>query len=221
MCRGYLCDKFGLRFAKNYKMKKKADLAEVITDSRSAFLMMENIGVTERAGEMMRKEKKAFTLVEILIVVVLLGILAGVILPMVSGSAISARESALAHDLHMLRRYVLIYTSQHLEIAPGYPDGDTTQAPTEQVFIDQIMLSSNSNGQTAAIGTPGFPRGPYLMKIPVNPLNHKNTVQILDDAANFPANADDSHGWIYKPATSEVRGDCGGTDDSGKAYYDY
>jgi len=167
------------------------------------------------------RKKRAFTLVEVLIVVVLLAILALVVLPMVSGSVISARESALAHDLQMLRRYVLIYTAQHLEVPPGYPDGDTTQTPTEQVFIDQITLSSNTSGQTAAIGTPGFPRGPYLMKIPVNPLNHKNTVQVLNDGAAFPANADGSHGWIYKPETSEVRSDFGGTDENGKLYYDY
>jgi prepilin-type N-terminal cleavage/methylation domain-containing protein len=164
---------------------------------------------------------KAFTLVEILIVVVLLGILALVIIPMVSGSVISARESALAHDLQMLRRYILIYKGQHLEVSPGYPDGDTTQAPTEQAFIDQMTLSSNTDGQTAPIGTPGFERGPYLMRPPVNSLNKKNSVQVLGDAEDFPANADDSHGWVYKPATSEVRGDNGGSDDTGKRYYDY
>ena len=171
-----------------------------------------------------RKESKsagAFTLVEILIVVVLLAILALVILPMVSGSVISARESALAHDLNMLRRYVLIYTAQHLEVAPGYPNGDKTQAPTEQAFFEQITMSSDTNGQTAPVGTPGFERGPYLMKIPVNPLNHKSTVQVLGDGDAFPANGDDSHGWIYKPATSEVRADSVGSDQSGKRYYDY
>jgi len=163
----------------------------------------------------------AFTLVEILIVVVLLGILAVVILPMVSGSVTSARESAIAHDLNMLRRYVLIYKAQHLEVGPGYPDGDTTQNPTVAVFMAQTTLSSNESGQTAPVGTPGFERGPYLMKIPVNPINHKNTVQVLLDADDFPANADDSDGWIYKASTSEVRADSTGTDDRGTRYYDY
>jgi len=164
---------------------------------------------------------RAFTLVEILIVVVLLSILALVIIPMLSGSVISARESSVEVDLNMLRRYVLIYTAQHREVPPGYPDGDRTQAPTEQVFVDQITLSSNEDGQTAPKGTPGFPRGPYLMKIPVNPLNQKNTVQVLGDGEAFPANGDNSHGWIYKPATSKVRADCDGSDDLGKRYYDY
>ncbi len=167
------------------------------------------------------KRAKAFTLVEILIVVVLLGVLAGVVLPLIAGSAISARESALALDLQMLRRYVLIYTGQHLEVGPGYPNGDTTEAPTEQVFVEQITLSSNSNGQTAAVGTPGFDRGPYLMKLPANPLNSLSTVQVLGDAENFPANADNSHGWIYKASTAEVRADNTGANDSGKRYYDY
>ena len=167
------------------------------------------------------KRAKAFTLVEILIVVVLLGVLAGVVLPLVASGATSARESALALDLQMLRRYVLIYTSQHLEVGPGYPNGDRTQAPTEQVFVEQITLASKSNGQTAAAGTPGFNRGPYLMKLPANPLNHLSTVEVLGDAENFPANADDSHGWIYKASTKEVRADSTGTGDSGKAYYDY
>jgi prepilin-type N-terminal cleavage/methylation domain-containing protein len=169
---------------------------------------------------MMRK-KRAFTLVEILVVVVLLGILAIVVLPLVAGSSISAKESALAHDLNMLRRFVLIYKTQHLEVGPGYPDGDTTQAPTEQAFIDQMTMASNPAGQTAAIGTAGFERGPYMMKIPVNPLNHLSSVQMLGDGDSFPVSADNSHGWIYKAATSEVRSDSMGTNDAGKPYYDY
>ncbi len=167
------------------------------------------------------KKARAFTLVEVLIVVVLLGILATTVISMASDSAISAKESALATDLQLLRRFILIYKCQHLEVSPGYPNGQTSAAPTEQAFIDQATLSSNSSGQTAAIGTAGFERGPYMQKMPINPLNGKNSVQILGDGENFPAAADDSHGWICKPATAEIRADSAGADDSGKLYYDY
>ncbi len=93
---------------------------------------------------------KAFTLVEILVVVVLLGVLAAIVIPAFANSTTSAKDSALAVDLQLLRRVILVYKSQHLEVGPGYPDGDTTQAPTEQAFIDQTTMASNTNGQTAA-----------------------------------------------------------------------
>jgi len=164
---------------------------------------------------------RAFTLVEILVVVVLLGILAAVVIPSAAKSTTPAKDSALASDLQLLRRFILIYKSQHLEVGPGYPDGDTTQAPTEQAFIDQATMASNANGQTAPAGTAGFNRGPYISKIPVNPFNGKNTVEMLADGQAFPADADDSHGWIYKAATSEIRADNTGTNLNGKRYYDY
>ena len=59
------------------------------------------------------------------------------------------------------------------------------------------------------------------MKIPVNPLNNLSTVQMLGDGESFPAEADDSHGWIYKAATSEIRADSSGTNKDGKRRYDY
>jgi hypothetical protein len=59
------------------------------------------------------------------------------------------------------------------------------------------------------------------MKIPVNPFNEKDTVEMLADGQAFPANADDSHGWIYKAATSEIRADNTGTNLNGKPYYDF
>lgn len=167
------------------------------------------------------KKAKAFTLVEILTVVLLLGILAAIVIPAIAGSTTSAKESALATDLQLLRRFILVYKSQHLEIGPGYPNGDISAAPTEQAFIEQATLSSNANGETAPIGTPGFNRGPYIQKMPVNPFNGKSSVQMLGDGEAFPADADDSHGWIYKAATSEMRADHSGADVSGKRYYDY
>lgn len=167
------------------------------------------------------KRARAFTLVEVLIVVVLLAVLAAIVVPTFSQATTPAKESALASDLALLRRFVLIYASQHLELAPGYPNGSTSGTPTDAAFRDQATLSSNASGQTAAIGTAGFRYGPYLSRIPVNPFNGKDTVQMLANGQAFPAAADDSHGWICKPQTGEIRPGNSGSVTGGAAYYDF
>lgn len=167
------------------------------------------------------RKPRGFTLIEILVVVVLLGILAVIVIPAIASSTASAKQSALAVNLQLLRRFALVYKYQHLEVGPGYANGQATAAPTEQAFIEQATIASNNIGQTAAVGTPGFSHGPYMAKIPANPLNGKSTIQMLGNNEDFPADADDSHGWIYKAATSEIRADSSGTNSSGKRYYDY
>ena len=167
------------------------------------------------------RQGKGFTLVEILIVVVLLGVMAAIVIPAVANCGKSSRETTLSASLKMLRTFVLVYTSHHLEVAPGYPDGNRLAVPTEDAFIAQAMLASTSGGETAAIGTPGYDRGPYLSKIPKNPFNNLDTVQVLANGAAFPAAGDDSHGWIYKPLTGEIRPGNSGSNDSGELYYEF
>ncbi len=171
--------------------------------------------------EAQRPRARAFTLVEILIVVVLLGVLAAIVIPALAGGTTLARQSTLAMNLNLLRRLIPVYTSHHLEVAPGYPNGDRSATPTQQAFIDQATLSSTMYGQTAARGTAGFPLGPYISNVPANPFNKLDTVTVLADDAAFPAAADDSTGWIYKPATGEVRPNNAGTDMRDVRYYDY
>lgn len=167
------------------------------------------------------RRAKAFTLVEILIVVVLLGILSVIVIPAIGNGSTMAQESALKTDLKLLRRFVMVYTSQHLEVAPGYPDGDKTAAPTDAVFRNQALLSSNAQGETAPRGTVGYKYGPYLSNIPPNPFNKLSSVQMLGNGEDFPETADGSHGWICKPLTGEVRADNIGSDDWGVAYCEY
>lgn len=167
------------------------------------------------------KRARGFTLVEILIVVVLLGVLAAIVIPSISGSATSARETTLAMNLNLLRRFIPVYTSQHGEVPPGYPDGIRSAAPTEEAFVDQAIMSSNNQGETAARGTAGYPLGPYLSNIPPNPFNKLDSVLVLGDNVPFPAVADNQYGWIFKPASGEIRPGNDGTDNSGTAYYAY
>lgn len=166
-------------------------------------------------------DERGFTLIEVLVVVVLLGILATMVLPQFSNATATARISMLKDDLRVLRSQILLFQVQHNGVAPGYLNGNTAAAPSEAAFTAQMTQSSNASCQTAPAGTAGFPYGPYMQVIPVNPRSDKSTVQIIGDAEAMPATGDDSHGWIYKPAAVSFKADSPGTDDTGKAFIDY
>lgn len=67
--------------------------------------------------------KKAFTLVELMIVVAVLGILAAIAVPAFQGHAARAKKSAAKDNLRMLRTAIGLYTSQHDNLTPGYLNG--------------------------------------------------------------------------------------------------
>ena len=165
--------------------------------------------------------KKGFTLVEILAVVVILGILAAVVVPQFSTASATARASMLADDLRIMRSQIMVFNGQHTGIAPGYPNCDPSQPPTEQWFIDHMTKASNAGGEVAEPGSPGYDYGPYLLQMMPNPVNGKSSVQIIADDGQVPDVADDSHGWIYQASTLTIKADASKTDDNGKAYIDY
>lgn len=160
-----------------------------------------------------------FTLVELLIVVVILGILAAVAIPQFNNSTEEARASNLQSNLAILRNSLEFYKANHAGVYPGYPVGGGT--PTEALAVNQLTLSSKADGSTAAVGTAGFDYGPYIRdQIPANPVNGLSTITVVADAATFPA-ADDATGWIYHPRTGRLRANSTLKAPSGKPYYDF
>src|SRR4051794_15553587 len=91
----------------------------------------------------------AFTLIEILIVVVILGILAMIVIPQFSNASAQARENTLKDDLRFLRLQVQVFAAQHRDTPPGYPSGNTAAAPTEADFEAQMTRFSSEAGVTS------------------------------------------------------------------------
>lgn len=127
---------------------------------------------------------RAFTLVEILIVVVILGILAAIVIPQFTSASETSRESALQQDLFRLRQQIELYKHHH-----------NGEAPTLANFIDQMTLATDTDGDTAARGTAGYPHGPYLPNMPTNPFT--DTVPLGDGAVGSSA-------WYYNEDTGEI-----------------
>ena len=164
--------------------------------------------------------KRAFTLVELLIVVLILGILAMIVLPKFSNAARQARGSMLADDLRVMRTQLQVFKGQHLGVPPGHPNCDRAEPPTSAVFAAQMTTATNASGVEGMPGTPGF-FGPYFRELPVDPLNDLNSVEIILENEVVPGAADGTTGWIYQPSTLIFVANAVGSDEVGTSYIDY
>src|SRR5213075_1841380 len=71
-----------------------------------------------RRLDMTRNRKSGFTLVEILIVVIILGILAAIVIPQFTNASSDARKSSVASTLQTLRGQIELFKIQHGDNAP-------------------------------------------------------------------------------------------------------
>ena len=162
-----------------------------------------------------------FTLIEILIVVVILGILATIVIPQFSNASVTAKENMLKDELRYLRTQIVVYKAQHMDIPPGYPGGDKSASATAADFVAQMTKPTNQQGATNATPTTVFKFGPYLSSMPANPLTKLDGVLIVGDTEDLPDATGADYGWFYKPATGEIVGNTTGTDAAGNAYRSY
>ena len=143
------------------------------------------------------KAKKGFTLVEILIVVVILGILAAIVIPQFTDASTEAKESRLLSDLQSVRSQIELYKIQHNDIQPGQATGSVS-------FVADMTTYTMVDGTPAVPQQPGDGvYGPYLQQIPTNPWNDFDTVT---EAAADPGTAGNA-GWFFNTVTGHFRSD--------------
>jgi general secretion pathway protein G len=140
-----------------------------------------------------------FTLIEILIVVILLGVLASIVVPGLSNTNTETKKAMLLENLRVIREQIAIYRVQHDDVSPGYPAGDVSAAPSEEDFIAQLTGFTDIKSNPSDTKSMQFRFGSYLRKIPENPINGLSTVLVVANQAEVPQ-PDNSVGWIYKPA---------------------
>ncbi|MGH7177981.1 MAG: prepilin-type N-terminal cleavage/methylation domain-containing protein [Tepidisphaeraceae bacterium] len=171
---------------------------------------------------------RAFTLVEILIVIVILGILATIVIPQFSDASHQARENTLKDDLRYLRMQVQVYKAQHRDISPGYPGGAMSASPTEGDFIAQMTLFTAEDCSTSSSASSTYRFGPYLSRMPPNPLNSESSIYVVANGLPMPQGSDlplmngsNPYGWVFKPQTQEFMVNLAGSDNSGAPYANY
>jgi len=140
------------------------------------------------------RAKSGFTLVEILIVVVILGILAAIVIPQFTNASTEAKQSSLQSDLQMLRSQIELYKIQHNDFLPC-AQGET--------FLVAMLDYTLADGTVSAKGVVGA-QGPYMRKIPSNQFVVANA-DVVTEAAGGVCPADGTYGWWYDTTTGDIR----------------
>ncbi len=166
-------------------------------------------------------KEKAFTLVEVILVVTILGILAALVMPTFQGHIVKARESAAKDNLRVMRNQIELYKLQHKGVPPGYLNGSGVPEALMQLQFTGITTET---GAASFSNVPSDPYiyGPYVKKLPESPYNKLYNITYVDEATAFSAAVDGtSSGWLYKKETGEFKVNWTGTDSEGTAFYNY
>ncbi len=153
-------------------------------------------------------QRRAFSLIELVIVIVIIGILAAIAVPRLSRGATSASENSLSANLAAMRSAIELFYAEH---------GNTYPALAK--FEDAMTKYSDATG--AKYGdrdtAQGIIYGPYLRALPPLP------VGAAKGKTAAVATQGDDGGWVYDASKGTLKSNtaAGEVDSNGKKYSDY
>lgn len=154
----------------------------------------------------LRRNTRAFSLIELVVVVVILGIIGAIAIPRMSRGASGAADSALVADLAVLRNAISLYETEHQGTYPALA-----------TFTAQLTQYSDVDGATNATKTAAYIYGPYLRAVPKLKVGSNKGSNALAAAGGG------SEGWLYDETTGDISANLPGTetDAAGTPYADY
>ena len=137
--------------------------------------------------KLMSRHRPGFTLVEILIVVVILGILAAVVVPQFTTATEDAQRTAVQDQVNKIRKAIAIYYVRNGNVYPNIQPGA---------------------GTWGEIGP-----GTSYMRTAPNPWVGGANATVIVHGSGPDTAYQTEHGWIYDPATGQVwAGSCDADD---------
>ncbi|MBL4591393.1 MAG: type II secretion system protein [Phycisphaerales bacterium] len=137
------------------------------------------------------RKPNAFTLVEILIVVVILGILASLVVANMMSSVTDAQVATTRNELGKIESAIDIFIASNANTIPAVTAGDGTWGP----------IAGNRD---------------YLKEAPSNPYVGASNSRVIIIGTGPDTEYQTAHGWIFDDSTGEVW--AGGFDASGSPF---
>jgi general secretion pathway protein G len=152
---------------------------------------------------MRNRVNRAFTLVEILIVVVILGILAAIVIPQFTSASDEAQVGNVQTQLQTIRSQIELFRVRNNGNEPVIDGAEDAS------FSDLLCGEGNTHGLAdwnSYNVTTQVTQKPYMRDFPVNPRNKLNAVSIVANPRTAAAAADPTttaFGWYYDDTTGE------------------
>lgn len=162
------------------------------------------------------KRSKGFTLIELMVVVVILGILAVVVAPRIPDLVKKAKEGATKGSLSTLRSTLNIYYSDTEGLYPAtvwtYTRDNTPNGATSTVLEDALV--------------PKYIKSIPMVKVPTAHSQDSNTVYVYEDVPSTVDEGSSGFGWGYgseygSPSYGNLIVNCQHTDTSGTVWSSY
>ena len=163
-------------------------------------------GYMQRMSHKVLARRTGFTLVEILIVVIILGILASIVVAQLTNVRSQTSDTALKDNLRWMRSAAQLYQVEHGRL------------PTLASFEAQLTGYTDVSGATSATKDTTYKYGSYMLSLPPLPVGAQQGQRGVTGttyAAGF--------GWQYDETTGWVMPNCQPTelDANGVAYMTY